>query len=206
MDNKINEKNIFVNLEVLDEMIWQDATTNTKVLLILDSRDDVFNVKSKIKYKYVSYFPKYEINNKFLNTLKESKIENIVLLPLNSYDFLSIELINNGFNVTILDITTKEILLKNLEELTKVINNKTKSYYDHWLENLSRKSDFIANPTGLEIKITNLLKQLNFENLNHIPFNTWLTQTIQLDNGCGEPLIFNLMKKSIINYTIKNGE
>ena len=206
MNNKSNENNIFVNLDVLDEMIWTDAISNTNTLFLLNGRDDVFNVKSTIKYKNVTYFPRYEINDKFLTILNESKIKNIILLPAHNYKNLSIELINNGFIVAILNLTIAEVLSKNIDELTKLINNKTQSYYNYYFENLSRKKDIIANPQELEDELIDLISKLKFNHLNHIPFNIWLTQMIQLDNGCGEPLIYNLLKKALTNYTIKNGE
>lgn len=192
------DKSIFVHIDLIDNMSWQDACTHTSIILITSSRDDTFHIRSKFQqFKNVAHLAKYECDEKYIEVMKQNGIETVVLLPTENYDTLAISLINVGFTVIILEMSVTDILDGSANELSKRIS-KSKDYYTHWFEKISKKTDIIVNVTGLEIEITNLIRKLDFNKLDHIPFNHWFIQMLQLENGYGEPLIFNMVQKAII--------
>lgn len=192
------DKSIFVHLDLIDSMAWQDACTHTNIILITSSRDDTFFIRSKFQqFKNVAHLANYEFDGKYIEIIKQNGIETVVLLPIENYDILAISLINVGFTVKILEMSVTDILNGTSSELSKHIS-RSKCYYAHWFGKISNKTDIIANTTCLEMEIVNLIRKLKFEKLNHVPFNYWLIQMIQLENF-GEPLLFNLIQKAIIN-------
>lgn len=192
-------KSIFVHIDLIDNMSWQDACTHSDTILITSSRDDTFNIRSKFQqFKNVAHLINYEFDEKYIEIMMRNEITTVVLLPNKNHDTLAISLINAGFTVKILKMTVTHILDTTESELLKYIN-RSKGYYMHWFECISKKSDIIVNTTGLEIEIINLISKLDFNKLNHVQFNYWLIQMIQLDNGCGEPLLFNLIQRATIN-------
>jgi len=199
MKQAVNEdKSIFVHLDLIDSMAWQDACTHTNIILITSSRDDTFFLRSKFQqFKSVAHLANYDFDEKYIEIMEQNGIEIVVLLPTENYTTLAISLINVGFTVKILEMTITDILSGTSSELSKHIN-RSKDYYIHWFEKISKKTDIIVNATGLEMEIINLIRKLDFNKLNHIPFNYWLIQMVQLDNGCGEPLLFNFIQKSVI--------
>lgn len=194
---KNEDKSIFVHLDQIDDMAWTDSCSDTNLLLITANRDDTFNIRSKTKYKNVAHLFNYELNQSRVNLMVKSKIETVVLLPIENYDALAISLINNGFTIKVLEMKASDIINSNINDLCKYIS-RSKQYYSFWLEHLSKQNDFITNPSSLEIELTTLIHKLDFTKLDHIQFNIFLINMIQLEN-LGEPLIYNFLKKSIIN-------
>lgn len=196
--NESEDKSIFVHIGLIDEMSFQDGCANTDTILITRSRDDTFNIRSKFQqFKNVAHLINYEFDSKYIEAMEQNGIETVVLLPTENYDTLAISLINVGFTVNVLEMAVTDILSWTSSELPKQIS-RSKGYYTHWFDKIAKKTDIIANPTGLEIEIINLIRKLDFNRLDHVPFNHWLIQMVQLENGYGEPLLFNLIQKSII--------
>lgn len=192
------DKSIFVHIDLIDNMSWQDACTHTSIILITSSRDDTFHLRSKFQqFKNVAHLAKYEFNEKRIEIMKQNKIETVVLLQVKGYNELAVALINNGFSVKILEMSVTNILDGTESELLKHIN-RSKDYYIHWFDIISKKTDIIVNTTSLEIEIVNLIRKLDFSKLDHVQFNYWLIQMIQLENGYGEPLLFNFIRRAVI--------
>jgi len=200
------ENDIFMHVDLIDKVVWEQSTSNTDTIIITSSRDDTYNIMSLTGYKSVSHFTNYKINKDHLAILKKSNVENILLFEFSNYQELAIELINSGYNITILNQPTKELINSTKDEINKSIKTKSTPYYDHIYTEFAKANDTLTFPSKLEIFLTQLIEKIDFNRLNHIPFNNFLIRLIGLDNGCGEPLLFNLMKKSLIYYTAKNGE
>jgi hypothetical protein len=195
---KNEDKSIFVHLDLIDEMAWKDACINTNSILIVPSRDDTLNIRSKIQsFRNIAHLSNYEFSEKYLQIMIDNGIETAILLPVKDYDTLSIKLINKGFTIKILEMNIADLSNSNCNDLCKYIS-RSKSYYLFWFEHLSRQNDFITNPSSLEIELASLIRKLDFTKLDHIQFNNFLINMIQLEN-LGEPLIYNFLKKGVIN-------
>jgi hypothetical protein len=199
-----NENDIFMHVNLIDKVIWEQSTANTDTIIILPARDDTYNIMSKTKYKSVSHFANYQINADHLTILKKSKVETVILLALPNYQELAITLINNGYTVIILNQSIKEITCSTTDGINKSIKTKSTPYFDYIYSDFAKSNDIITFPAKLENFITQLIEKIDFNCSDHIPFNNFLIRMIGLDNGCGEPLLFNLIKKSLIN-TLNNG-
>ncbi|MEL7641523.1 MAG: hypothetical protein AAGU21_17960 [Solidesulfovibrio sp.] len=199
-----NENDIFMHVGLIDKVVWEQSTSNTDTIIITPSRDDTYNIMSLTGYKSVSHFANYEINEDHFTILKKSNVENIVLLALPNYQELAIELINSGYSITILNQTTKELINSTKDEINKSTKTKSMPFYEYLYTEFAKCNDILTFPSNLENFLTQLIDKIDFNSANHIQFNRFLIHMIGLDNGCGEPLLFNLIKKSLIN-TINNG-
>ncbi|MYL82456.1 hypothetical protein GTA51_04795 [Desulfovibrio aerotolerans] len=200
------ENDIFMNLGLIDKIVWEQATSDTETIIIMPSRDDTYDVMSKTGYKSVSHFANYKINNDHIDILQKSKVETIVLLSLPNYQELAFKLINEGYTIVILNQSIKDITNSTIDSIHKSIKTKSTPYYDYIYSEFARSNDVLTFPAKLESFLTQLIEKIDFNRANHIPFNNFLIHMLGLDNGCGEPLLFNLIKKSLITTLNKRGK
>ena len=200
------ENDILMNLVLIDKIVWEQSTANTDTIIILPSRDDTYNVMSKTGYKSVSHFANYQINADHLTILKNSKVETVILLALPNYQELAIELINYGYTVTILNQSIVDITNSTIDKIHKSIKTKSTPYFEFIYSEFAKSNDILTFPAKLESFLTQLLEKIDFNRADHIPFNRFLIHMIGLDNGCGEPLLFNLIQKSLINIVNNGGK
>jgi hypothetical protein len=193
------DNDIFMHVNLIDKVVWEQSTLNTDTIIITSSRDDTYNIMSLTGYKNVSHFTDYKMNKDHFAILKKSKVENIILMPLPNYQELAIELINCGYSLTVLNQTTKELINSTTDEINKTIKTNATPYYEYIYTEFAKCNDILTFPSKLESFLTTLIDKIDFNSTNHIQFNRFLIYMIGLDNGCGEPLLFNFIKNAIID-------
>ena len=129
-----------------------------------------------------------------------------MLLELPNYQELAIELINYGYTVIILNQSIKDIASSTTDQIQKSIKTKSTPYFDHIYSEFAKSNDVLTFPAKLETFMAQLTEKIDFNCADHIPFNRFLMHMIGLDNGCVEPLLFNLIKKSLITTLNKRGK